>query len=162
MRDTSEEPPHCSEYQAHFKEDFPETGRAHETQVTECQIANKQGNHEDSRNDFIITISEEHDKNYPCTMKIYMNKKIKAGKKYSKMIKVTALGCQVKGVLFAAILQVYFSFLKRQAFYTILNIRQYTQQEKHQNINSNLASILIVIMFLGNLLHVFRVKDAEL
>lgn len=36
MRDTSEEPPHCSESQTHFKEDFPETGRAHETQVTEC------------------------------------------------------------------------------------------------------------------------------
>lgn len=30
-------------------------------------------------------------------MKIYMNIKIKAGKKYSKMIKVTALGFQVMG-----------------------------------------------------------------
>lgn len=45
----------------------------------------------------MITISEEDDKNYLCTMKIYMNIKIRAGKKYSKMIKVSVLGFQSYG-----------------------------------------------------------------
>lgn len=69
---------------------------------------------------------------------------------------------QVKGILFTAILWVIFPFLKRYIVYTILNIRLYSLHEEHQNINSNLVSILIMLMFLGKLFNICVVKDSEL